>query len=262
MPDEGAERMKLLKYIFFDLIRSRFVLFYFLLLLIFTGIFLLLQDDASKVQLSLLNVIILIVPLVSVIFATIHWYNSSEFIEVLLAQPISRKKIFISEFLALSLAVGGAFLLATGIPLLVFSFNIVSLLLMTAGFFLTIIFISLAFWAAVFTRDKAKGIGLSLVLWLYFSLIYDGMVLMLMFNLSDYPINKIVVALLSLNPVDLARIMVLMKMNMSAMLGFSGAVFTEFLGSATGLIYSVVLLFVWAAIPFWWALKKFSKKDL
>lgn len=254
--------MKLVKYIFFDLVRSRFVFFYFLLLLLFTGTFILLQDDVSKVQLSLLNIIILIVPLVSVIFATIHWYNSAEFIEVLLAQPVSRKRIFISEFVALSLAVGGAFILATGIPLLIFYPDAVSLLLMIGGFFLTIIFIALAFWSAVFTRDKAKGIGLSLVLWLYFSLIYDGLVLMLMFNFSDYPIDKIVVVLLSLNPVDVSRVMVLMKMEMSAMLGYSGAVFTDFLGSSVGLIYSIVLLIIWSIVPFFWALRKFSKKDL
>ncbi len=254
--------MKLVKYILFDLVRSRFVLFYFLLLLLFTGTFVLLQDDVSKVQLSLLNIIILVIPLVSVIFATIHWYNSSEFIEVLLAQPISRKRIFISEFIALSLAVGGAFLLATGIPLLIFYPDTVSLLLIIGGFFLTIIFIALAFWSAVFTRDKAKGIGLSLVFWLYFSLIYDGLILMIMFNFSDYPIDKIVVALLSLNPVDVARVMILMKMEMSAMLGYSGAVFTDFLGSNVGMIYSVVLLLIWSIIPFLWALRKFSKKDL
>ena len=254
--------MKLVKYILFDLVRSRFVLFYFLLLLLFTGTFVLLQDDVSKVQLSLLNIIILVVPLVSVIFATIHWYNSSEFIEVLLAQPISRKRIFISEFIALSLAVGGAFLLATGIPLLIFYPDTVSLLLMIGGFFLTIIFIALAFWSAVFTRDKAKGIGLSLVFWLYFSLIYDGLILMIMFNFSDYPIDKIVVALLSLNPVDVTRVMILMKMEMSAMLGYSGAVFTDFIGSNVGMIYSVVLLLIWSIIPFLWALRKFSKKDL
>ena len=254
--------MKLVKYILFDLVRSRFVLFYFLLLLLFTGTFVLLQDDVSKVQLSLLNIIILVIPLVSVIFATIHWYNSSEFIEVLLAQPISRKRIFISEFIALSLAVGGAFLLATGIPLLIFYPDTVSLLLMIGGFFLTIIFIDLAFWSAVFTRDKAKGIGLSLVFWLYFSLIYDGLILMIMFNFSDYPIDKIVVALLSLNPVDVTRVMILMKMEMSAMLGYSGAVFTDFIGSNVGMIYSVVLLLIWSIIPFLWALRKFSKKDL
>ena len=254
--------MKLVKYILFDLVRSRFVLFYFLLLLLFTGTFVLLQDDVSKVQLSLLNIIILVIPLVSVIFATIHWYNSSEFIEVLLAQPISRRRIFISEFIALSLAVGGAFLLATGIPLLIFYPDTVSLLLIIGGFFLTIIFIALAFWSAVFTRDKAKGIGLSLVFWLYFSLIYDGLILMIMFNFSDYPIDKIVVALLSLNPVDVTRVMILMKMEMSAMLGYSGAVFTDFIGSNVGMIYSVVLLLIWSIIPFLWALRKFSKKDL
>lgn len=254
--------MKLVKYIFFDLVRSRFVFIYFLLLLMFTITFVLLQDEVSKVQLSLLNIIILVVPLVSVIFATIHWYNSAEFIEVLLAQPVSRKRIFVSEFIALCLAVGGAFLLATGIPLLIFYPDAVSVLLILGGFFLTVIFIALAFWAAVFTRDKAKGIGLSLVLWLYFSLIYDGLVLMLMFNFSDYPIDKIVVVLLSLNPVDVTRVMVLMKMEMSAMLGYSGAVFTGFLGSAIGLLYSIVLLFIWSIVPFMWALRKFSKKDL
>ena len=254
--------MKLVKYIFLDLVRSRFVLSYFFLLLIFTITFFLLQNDTAKIQLSLLNIILLIVPLVSVVFSTIHWYNSAEFIEVLLAQPVSRKKIFISEFIAVSSALGGAFLIALGVPMIIFSCDAVSILLALGGFFLTIIFIALAFWSAVFTRDKAKGIGLSLVLWLYFSLLYDGLVLMLMFNFSDYPIEKLVVALLSLNPVDMARVMVLMKMDMSAMLGYSGAVFTEFLGSNAGLIYTFVLLFIWAIAPFLFALRRFSKKDL
>ena len=254
--------MKLVKYIFLDLVRSRFVLSYFFLLLIFTVTFFLLQNDTTKIQLSLLNIILLIIPLVSVVFSTIHWYNSAEFIEVLLAQPVSRSRIFISEFVAVSLALGGAFLIALGVPMIIFSCDAVSVLLALGGFFLTIIFIALAFWSAVFTRDKAKGIGLSLVLWLYFSLLYDGLVLMLMFNFSDYPIEKLVVALLSLNPVDMARVMVLMKMDMSAMLGYSGAVFTEFLGSNAGLIYTIVLLFLWAIAPFFFALRRFSKKDL
>ena len=108
------------------------------------------------------------------------------------------------------------------------------MILLLAGIVLTLAFISIAFFASVAMRDKAKGIGLSLLLWFYFSVIYDAIVLAILFSFSDYPLDRAVIALASLNPIDMARLMVLMKLDISALMGFTGAVYKQFFGSSFG----------------------------
>ncbi|HNL83170.1 MAG TPA: ABC transporter permease subunit, partial [Chitinophagaceae bacterium] len=107
-----------------------------------------------------------------------------------------------------------------------------------------------------------KGIGVSIMLWLYFALLFDGIVLFLFFQFADYPIEKIVVILSALSPVDLSRILILLKLDVSAMLGFSGAIFQNYFGSNWGLVLSFALLGLWIAVPFAISLRKFKKKDL
>ncbi|MDZ4822231.1 MAG: ABC transporter permease subunit [Flavobacteriales bacterium] len=125
---------------------------------------------------------------------------------------------------------------------------------------LTFVFTALAFLASVFTRDKARGIGFTKLLWFYFATIYDGLVLFILYAFSDYPLDKATLMMCVLNPVDLARISVLFELDMSAMLGYTGALFQQIFGSATGLSISVLLL--WAIVPVWFAGRKFGKKDL
>jgi Cu-processing system permease protein len=112
------------------------------------------------------------------------------------------------------------------------------------------------------TRDKAKGIGIAIMIWLYFALLFDGMVLFLLFQLSDYPIEHAMVGLTALSPIDLARILILLHLDVSAMMGYTGAIFKDFFGTAAGLAVSFLLLVLWAAIPFLISLRKFKKKDL
>ena len=42
------------------------------------------EENSSKAMLSLLNIVLIVVPLISMIFTTIHYYNSYEFIELML----------------------------------------------------------------------------------------------------------------------------------------------------------------------------------
>jgi Cu-processing system permease protein len=65
-----------------------------------------------------------------------------------------------------------------------------------------------------------------------------------------------------LSPVDLARILILLQMDVSAMLGYTGAVFKEFFGSGIGVVLASVFLVLWIAVPFSLSLRKFSRKDL
>jgi Cu-processing system permease protein len=116
--------------------------------------------------------------------------------------------------------------------------------------------------SSIITRDKAKGIGIAIMTWLFFALLFDGLVLFLLFQFQDYPIENAMVAITALSPIDLARIQILLHLDVSAMMGYTGAIFKDFFGTAVGLIASFVLLSLWAILPFFISLKKFKTKDL
>lgn len=253
---------RILKYIFYDILRTRFVLGYSLFLLVVTLAFFQLNTDSSKVMLSLMNIVLMVVPLISVVFTTVHFYNSYEFIELMLAQPVNRRTVFLSEFFAVALSLCLAFAVSTGIPMVLYGAGTEALMLLYSGILLTLVFVSLAFLAAVITRDKAKAIGISLMFWFYFSMIYDGLLLWILYSFSDYPLEKATLALVSLNPIDLARIMILLKMDIAALMGYTGAFYKAFFGGYAGVLFSSVLLIAWAVIPLSIALIIFKRKDL
>lgn len=253
---------RIIKIILLDILKSKIVLAYTFILAILSWSSFALEDNSAKGLLTILNVILFTVPLVSILFATIYLYNSSEFIELLLSQPIKRKKIWISLFVGLSFSMIAAFFVGAGIPLLINSPNSVGVMMLLNGTLITIIFTALAFLSSILTRDKAKGIGIAIMIWLFFALIFDGLVLFLLFQLQDYPIENAMVGMTALSPIDLARIQILLHLDVSAMMGYTGAIFKDFFGTSTGLIVSFLLLSLWSIIPFIISLKKFNKKDL
>ncbi len=253
---------RIIKIIFLDILKNKIVLAYTLILALLSWSSFGLEDNSAKGLLTILNVILFTVPLVSILFSTIYLYNSSEFIELLLSQPVKRKKIWLSLFLGLSLSMVSAFFIGAGIPLLINAPDSVGIMMIVVGCLISVVFVALAFLSSILTRDKSKGIGIAIMIWLYFALLFDGMVLFLLFQLSDYPIEKAMVAVTALSPIDLARIQILLQLDISAMMGYTGAIFKDFFGTSLGLIMSFMLLCLWVVIPFYISLNKFKNKDL
>lgn len=253
---------KVIKYVMVDILRSKIAAAYTIFLLAISLSIFNLEDNSAKGLLSMLNIILIIVPLVSLIFSTIYMYNSVEFIELLLSQPIQRKKLLVSIYSGICLSMILAFAIGAGIPMIILEGSITAYVMTLTGFALTAVFVSLAVLGAVITRDKAKGIGIAIMMWLFFSLLYDGLILLVMFQFSDYPLEKAMVIFCSLNPVDLARILILLKLDIAAMMGYTGAIFNEFFGTNAGVIYSASVILLWIFIPLMIALKKFQRKDL
>lgn len=254
--------MKLSRYVLYDIIRNKIIIGYTLFLLIVTMSMFRMEENESKALLSLLNIILIVVPLVSMVFATIHYYNSYEFIELMLSQPMSRTRILLSEYAGVSLSLLSSFMIGVGIPVLLYSFNDTGISLILTGTLLTLVFTSLAFLASVKSRDKARGIGSALLLWFYFALIYDGLVLIILFTFSDYPLEKMTLVLSSLNPIDLGRIFIMLKMDVSALMGYTGALYKNFFGSGAGVLFTVGIMMLWITLPLLWALRSFKRKDL
>ena len=253
---------KIIKYVITDILRNKIVLVYTLFLLVASLSVFSLEDNTSKGLLSLLNIILIVVPLVSIIFSTIYIYNSAEFIELLVSQPLKRKSIWLSLFTGLAASLSIAFFIGAGIPVLIFQANIIGFTMIVTGILVSIIFVAIALLATVNTRDKAKGIGAAIMLWLYFSLLFDGIVLFLLFQFADYPMEKPMIAVSALNPIDLTRIVILLQLDVSAMMGYTGAVFKDFFGTYPGMIFSSVTLLLWVILPLWYSTQKFNTKDL
>jgi Cu-processing system permease protein len=64
-----------------------------------------------------------------------------------------------------------------------------------------------------------------------------------------------------LNPVDLGRILLLLNLDVSAMMGFTGAVFQRFFGSGTGQAVTLAAMSAWLAIPFLLGQRAFLRKN-
>lgn len=253
---------KIIKYVITDILRNRIVLVYTLFLLFASLSVFSLEDNSSKGLLSLLNIILIVVPLVSIVFSTIYVYNSAEFIELLVSQPLKRKSIWLSLFGGLAASLSIAFFIGAGIPVLIYQANMIGFTMIVTGILLSIIFVAIAMLATVKTRDKAKGIGASIMLWLYFSLLFDGFVLFLLFQFADYPMEKPMIAVSAFNPIDLSRILILLQLDVSAMMGYTGAVFKDFFGTYSGITFSMAVLVLWIVLPVWYATRKFNTKDL
>ncbi len=246
--------------------RSRWSYVYFLFYLLLGFVLLFLNNDVSKAIITLLNIIIVIVPLIGTIFGIMYYYNSREFTELLLAQPLKRTTIFLGQYIGLSVSLSLSLLLGLGIPFLVYGlfesseiWNFASLIIV--GVFLTFIFVALAMNIALSNENRIKGFGYAILVWLFMAVIYDGLFLISLMLFNDYPLDKFSLIISMFNPIDLSRILILLKLDISALLGYTGALFNKFFGTNWGMFISFFVLSCWIVIPAWIIVYKSMRKD-
>ncbi len=258
--------LKILKYSFSDLVRSRWSYVYLAFYLVLGFVLLFLNSDLSKAIITLMNIIVVLTPMIGTIFGIMYFYSSREFTELLLAQPIKRSTIFLGQYLGIALSLSMSLVVGLGIPFLLYGifqsgeiWNFGMLLI--AGTFLTFIFVALALNIGLFNTNKIKGFGYAILMWLFFAVIYDGIFLISLVIFEDYPLDKFALVASVLNPIDLSRIMILLKLDISALLGYTGALFEKFFGTNFGLILAFGMLTLWTVLPGWSMIRKSGKKD-
>src|SRR5690554_1533105 len=245
---------KILKYSISDLLRSRWSYVYFLFYLVLGFVMLFLNHDLSKGVITMMNVIVVLVPLIGTIFGVMYYYNSREFTELLLAQPIRRSTIFLGQFLGVALSLTMCLVLGLGIPYLAYGLSRSDAIwdfamLILIGALLTFIFTALAFNMAIANENRIKGFGYAILTWLFMAVIYDGLFLMALIAFEQYPLDNFSLVATVFNPIDLSRLIILLKLYISALLGYTGAVFKQFFGTRLGLITSVITLILWSILP-------------
>jgi Cu-processing system permease protein len=262
----GSKAGKIALYQVQDMVRSRWVLLYGAFFLVMTDALFRFGGGGERVMLSLMNVVLIAIPLVSLVLGAMYLYGSREFVELLLSQPIRRRSLFAGLFTGLALPMTGAFLLGVGVP---FAYHggigeagagSMALLLAT-GVALTLVFTGVAFLVALSTEDRIRGLGLCLALWLLFAVVFDGLILLVVHLLGAWPVEQMVIGFSMLNPVNLGRILLLLNFDISALMGFTGAVFKRFFGSGMGQGITAAALVVWLVGPTLLGLRAFSRKN-
>lgn len=141
---------KILKYSFMDMLRSKWIIIYSLFFLIITLSLLYFSANLSKSIISLMNIVLTIVPLISTMIGVFYYYNSSEFVELLLSQPVKRRSVFLGKYLGISFSLALSFLIGMGIPFLIYGISVSQevwnfLMLLIVGLLLTFVFVGIAF---------------------------------------------------------------------------------------------------------------------
>lgn len=247
-----------------DVMRSRWLMAYALFFLVLTDALLRFGGGGSRVLLSLVDIVLFVVPLVTIVLGTTYLYNAREFVELILAQPVRRRAVFGGLYIGLVVPLMLAFTAGVGVPFALRGVGADGPALaavLGVGALLTLVFGALALLIAVRADDRLKGVGVAIGVWLVTAVVYDGVVLLLAATFADYPLERPMLGAMLANPVDLARVVLLLRFDVAALLGYTGAVFQQFFGGARGTAIALGALLLWVIGPLALAGRAFARKD-
>ena len=101
---------RVFKITFTDVVRSKWNIGFFIFFLGLAFALLHFSDNLSKALISILNVVLFIVPLMGAIMGSMYFYNSIDFIDLLLSQPLKRSSVFLGQSMGLSFGIALAYL--------------------------------------------------------------------------------------------------------------------------------------------------------
>jgi Cu-processing system permease protein len=248
-----------------DLVRSRWLIAYAAFFVLATSALLRFSDTDVKALLSLVNVVLLVVPLANVVFGAMYLYASREFVELLLAQPIRRRRLFAGLYLGLTIPVALASAIGISIPLILQGASgdaiRIGLTIAFVAAALSAVFTALAAIVAYRIHDRVRGLALAIALWLVLAVVYDGVVLMAAVRFADYPLERAMLASMIANPIDLARLLLLRQFDVAALLGYTGAVFQRVFDGVTAALVAAGAIALWVVVPVLMGARLFHRKD-
>lgn len=248
-----------------NVIRSRWIIAYAAFFLLATEGLLRFSGNLAGTVLSLASIILYVVPLVTLVVGSVYLYSAREFIELLLSQPVNRHRLFAGLYAGLAVPLAASICVGISVPFLVRGFapgdGVLLLMLLVIGIALTFSFAGIALALALYCDDRLRGLTAAIALWLVGAVLYDAGILTVVAAFSDYPLERPMLVLTMFNPIDLARVAIMLQLDVSALMGYTGAVFQQFLGGTAGLAVAGSCMAAWVVIPVAIGARMFSRKD-
>ena len=223
----------------------------------------------TRTSASILNLVLYIVPLVSLTMGTLSFTGDKGSTELLYSQPVSRGEVLFGKLLGIfwSIAVstlsgfvvaGSIILFNTGLDGLA---RYASFVALSLG--LALVFLSVSVAVSIACKRKSKAFGLSLFIWFFFVLFYDLLAIGGAVLLSWSSANLFLFLSLFGNPVDMVRVASLIILDDVTIFGAAGAALLRFLGGPVlSLSFLVGGLGLWIAVPLLASHRMLRRQDL
>jgi Cu-processing system permease protein len=226
------------------------------------------MQNFTRTSASILNLVLYIVPLVSLTMGTLSFTGDKGSTELLFAQPILASEIVLGKILGLfcsiALSMISGFLLSGGIIFMqTGSEGIWSYVAFVAlSLALALAFLSLSLLVSTIARRKAKAFGVSLFLWFFFVLFFDLLAVGITLLLRGSSVNLFLFLSLFANPVDLVRVASLIILDNVTIFGQAGAAMLRFLGGpSVSIVLLVLAILLWTIVPVAVSAKLMKRQD-
>ena len=221
----------------------------------------------ARVTLSLMNLVLVIVPLTGLMLGVTSIAGGGESLSLLLAQPVSRGEVLAGKFLGLAAALavaqalgfggGGVVVALNGGPSQVSGFLVLTLLSLVLGW----VTLATAICIAALWPDRLRAMSIALMLWLLMVIAYDLVVLGATTLLSGLPLQSVLFPALIVNPVDLVRVLTTLAVGSGALFGPTSAVLMRMFGTTAGVGLGLAVLLIEGAVPLVIAARVFRRRD-
>lgn len=223
----------------------------------------------TRTSASLLNLVLYIIPLVSLTMGVLSFTGDKGSTELLFSQPISRMEVLMGKLAGLFLSIVLTIVLgfsAAGVVIVgangaegLVRYSL--FVLLSLG--LAIVFLSIALLTTVVSRRRVRAFGLALFLWFFYVLFYDLITLAVSLLFSGRPATLFIFWSLFGNPVDIIRVASLILLDNVTAFGVAGAALLRFLGgSGAALTILLCTMGVWIIGPILASRMVIMKQDI
>lgn len=227
-------------------------------------------QDFSRTAISLVQLVLLLVPLAALVFGALALTSERGAAELLYSQPVSRGHILFGRVLGLWAALSAAELVGFGLAGLVLQWQAglggvarYGALALTAVV-ITGVFLSIAAWlSSGHTGRRTRVLALALVVWFLAVVLFDVAALGVASLLRSGSASRLLIWATLVNPVDAARTGALLAIEGTSAFGAATAALLRFTGgmAAAGAAITTSLV-LWLVVPFTCAVRGLARSDI
>jgi len=228
-------------------------------------------QDFSRTSASLVHLVVLIVPLVSLMLGVLSLSLERGAAEMVFALPVSRWTILLGRMLGLFVALALAQSFGFGLAgLLVYTQSGPEgvgdfIIVLGASFLATAVFLALAalLSADAFGRRRTKALALALVAWLVGEVFIDLAALGLATFLPSGAASRVLILASLLNPIGALRTGALLLVEGTGAFGAASLALLRFTHGPAGATVLIALsLLTWIVVPALWAGRRLERADI
>jgi Cu-processing system permease protein len=228
-------------------------------------------QDFSRTAASLLQLVLLLVPLTSVLLSVIALTPEAGAAELLFSQPVDRHRILVGRLSGLLVALVASQAIGFGAAGVIVFLQAGDggvegfLAIVGASAALTAVFLTVgaAIVAGRTSEDRTRGMAVAIVIWFAAVLLFDVVVLGAASRLPSGPASRLLIVSVIVNPVDAVRTWALLAIEGTAAFGAASLAFLRVTGGATtATIWLTASIAAWTVAPLAVAIVRLRRADI